>query len=282
MTSTLILAKLGISVMVVLCLSLVAERVSPRVAGILSGYPAGIALNLFFFGYEISPAFSAQSALYTLIGLVATQSFVYFYYVASSKGRALGIWSASLLAIAGYLAVIWCIRQIPFGVVGATGLAICSIFFYIRLFRNVPDMIIAERIRITRTVMLVRAGSAAGIILLITWLAHLVGPAYAGLLAAFPSTLFPLMLIMHATYGAPTVHAMVKHFPSGLGSLIVYALTVHFVYERLGVWQGTIAAFVAATLYLVAYACYEALRRKAHTISAPVPEKKHSSSRSSS
>ena len=33
----------------------VAERVSPRVAGLLSGYPLGAAIALFFMGLEIGP-----------------------------------------------------------------------------------------------------------------------------------------------------------------------------------------------------------------------------------
>lgn len=259
MDSTLLLAKLGISIIVVLGLSLIAERVSPRVAGVLSGYPAGIALNLFFFGYEIGPAFAAQSALYTLIGLVATQAFVYFYYVASSGRRPCGIAATSALAFAGYLAVIWIIRQAPIGVIMATVVAVSSAILFLRLFRRIPDLVIADRVRITHGVMVVRAGTAAGIIILITGLAHVVGPEYAGLFAAFPSTLFPIMLILHASYGAPTVHALVKHFPSGLGSLIVYDLAVYALYEPLGIWLGTLSAFGIATLYLLGYAVYDSL-----------------------
>ena len=85
----LVLIKFGSSILVVLALSAVAERVSPRVAGIISGYPAGIAINLFFFGYEIGPVFAAESALYTAVGLLATQSFVYFYQDRPENPKAL-------------------------------------------------------------------------------------------------------------------------------------------------------------------------------------------------
>ncbi len=75
-----ILIILVVTVAVVLLLSLVTEHVSPRVAGILAGYPLGAAIALFFIGLESSPEFASNSAVYTMMGLVATQSFVYFQY----------------------------------------------------------------------------------------------------------------------------------------------------------------------------------------------------------
>ena len=50
---SLLLAKIATAIIAVVGLSLVAERVSPRVAGILSGYPLGTAIALFFIGIEL-------------------------------------------------------------------------------------------------------------------------------------------------------------------------------------------------------------------------------------
>lgn len=68
------LAKLGLSVSMVLGLSAIAVRASPRIAGLLSGYPLGTALALFFIGLEISPTFATQSAVHTLAGFTATMA----------------------------------------------------------------------------------------------------------------------------------------------------------------------------------------------------------------
>ena len=90
----------------VVLLSLLAEVVSPGFAGILSGYPLGAAISLFFMGFEISPEFASGSALYTSVGLVATQVFAYSYYRASRAAtrlqRGLDILLASLAGIAGF------------------------------------------------------------------------------------------------------------------------------------------------------------------------------------
>ena len=252
--------KLVVSILVVLVLSLVAERVSPRIAGIVSGYPAGIAINLFFFGYEIGPVFAAESALYTATGLLATQSFVFFYYIASSRRSRQGVLSVSLMAFVGYLAVVWCVRQVPVNWVTALLIPIGSIFLFLHLFRRIENSVIAEKVQLTPRVLFLRAFVSAGIIIMVTSLAHVVGPAYAGLFAAFPSTLFPLMLIIHMTYDVEHVHTIIKNFPLGLGSLIVYAILVALTYESLGIFRGTLVAFAAATGYLLVFAVF--VRRK--------------------
>ena len=61
------LAKLISSVSIVVLLSWVAEHVSPKVAGLLSGYPLGAAIALSFYGLEMSPEFASKSAVYTII-----------------------------------------------------------------------------------------------------------------------------------------------------------------------------------------------------------------------
>jgi hypothetical protein len=101
--------------------------------------------------------------------------------------------------------------------------------------------------------LVLRAALATVIILMITGAAKWVGPRWAGLFSAFPTTLFPLILIVHISYGRPAVNTIIKNFPRGLGSLILYALGVSFVYPRFGVLPGTIVAFTLATAYLVVY-----------------------------
>ena len=86
------LIKILVSVFMVLTLSLIADFVSPRIAGILSGYPLGAAISLFFIGFEIGPGFASESALYTMTGLVGIQGFIYSYYLASSRVKVYGIW----------------------------------------------------------------------------------------------------------------------------------------------------------------------------------------------
>lgn len=48
----ILLTKLGVSAGMVLGITLMAERVSTRFAGVVMGFPLGAGLSLFFIGFE--------------------------------------------------------------------------------------------------------------------------------------------------------------------------------------------------------------------------------------
>jgi len=258
--SLFLIAKIGVTVGMVLALSLVAERVSPRLAGVLSGYPLGAAIALFFIGLEISPEFAARSAVYTLAGLAASQVFVYCYFMASSRFSRCSALASSATAMAGYFAAAWLLHPIPFSRAAGVLTAAVSISLFAFLLRRVPNVAIARSVRFTPAVLLLRACLAAAAIVAITAAAGAVGPAWAGLFSAFPTALFPLLLIVHITYDKAHVHTIIKNFPPGLGSLIAYGLSVSYFYPAWGVGWGTPAAFGIATLYLLVYSAVIARR----------------------
>ena len=247
------LAKLMISVSIVVFLSWIAEHVSPKVAGLLSGYPLGAAIALFFYGLEVSPEFASKSALYTMIGLVASQAFVYCYYRASVYFKKWNIFCSSMISVAGYFLAIWLLHFIKVNHVLAIVLPIISIFLFSYLFREIDNVKIQKRLTLSYRLLFLRAIFAGSIILIITGVAKWVNPTWAGLFSAFPVTLFPLMLIIHFTYSKTYVHTIVKNFPAGLGSLIAYSLTVSIVYPVCGIYLGTFVSFTMATVYLLIY-----------------------------
>ncbi len=253
MVGIVFLSKLVVTVCLVLVLSIIAEHISPKAAGILAGYPLGSAIALFFIGFEIDPVFAANSAVYTMIGLVATQSFAYFYFKSSLVFKKLNILISSIFGIIGYFVIIWMFHFVKVNKFLAILIPIGSIFLFVYLFREIKNVSIHHKIKLTFKVLFLRAVLAAGIILIITGVAQFVGSTWAGLFSAFPITFFPLILIIHITYDKTHVHAIIKNFPLGLGALIIYSLAVSLVYPVLGIYMGTLAAFMAATLYLIVY-----------------------------
>ena len=251
--TTLLISKIIVSVFAVITLSLIAENVSPRVAGILSGYPLGAAITLFFYGLEISPEFASKSIVYTLIGLIATQSFVYFYFKASLYFKRYVILFSSIVSFAGYFFVAWLLHFINSNMLLSLIITIASIFFFIYLFKEIRNVKIENKIKLTPKVLFVRAVLSASIILIITGMAGLIGLKWAGLLSAFPITLFPLILIVHFTYDTAHVHTIIKNFPIGLGSIIIYSVTLSIAYPAIGIYLGTALSFVTATIYLLVY-----------------------------
>ena len=249
----LLFVKLFVSVILVLTLSAVAEHVSPRAAGLLAGYPAGAVLTLFFIGMDISPEFAANSAVYTMMGLVGTETFVYCYFKSSLYFKQFTIITSSVLATIGYLIVVWLLQYLNLKPFLAALVPIASIFVFVYFFRTIKNVTIRERVKLTPGILLLRAFLAGFIILAIIATAKLVGSRWAGLLSAFPSTLFPLILIVHLSYDKTHVHTIIKNFPQGLGSLITYTLCVSIAYPASGIYIGTLISLAAASIYLLVY-----------------------------
>ncbi len=245
--------KFAVSILLVLTLSAVAEHVSPRAAGLLAGYPAGAAITLFFFGSDISPEFAADSAVYTMMGLIATQVFVFCYFKSTLYFRKCTIAAASLSAIIGYLIAIWLLHPIKLNKFLAALLPLASIFVFIYLFRQIKNVTIQQRVKLTPGILFLRAFMAGFILLIIITTAKIVGHRWAGLFSAFPSTLYPLLLIVHLTYDKAHVHTIIKNFPQGMGSLITYLLCVSIVYPLSGIYIGTAISLAAASVYLLLY-----------------------------
>lgn len=246
-------AKLLISVGVVLGLSMIAERVSTRVAGLLSGYPLGTAIALFFIGLEISPGFAADSAVHTLAGFSATLALGGGYLLCGRRDGMRGVAAGTAGGMAAWLAVSSVLASIDFNRLGGTLTTLAAIVLFTWLYRHVPDTRAGARGGFSWPALIIRATLAAAIIFLITGLAHVLPPAWAGLLAAFPVTMYPFLVILHLTHGAAPVATVIKHYPAGLGSLLCYALCVSLTYPTLGLALGTLAGFTVATLWLLAW-----------------------------
>ena len=258
----LIVWKLLVSVIAVVGLSLVAEHVSARVAGVLSGYPLGSAIALFFIGIEQGNAFAAEAAEHTLAGFSASLVLVYCYYRFSKPLQRWHLPVAALAGVLGFLLAAAVLQCLPLSLVVGGLITGAAIMLFNRLFAEIDNAQLGQRVRFSHGVLLFRALMAAATVLLITGIAELIGPAWSGLLSAFPITLFPFMLILHYSYGQAVVYTVIKNYPMGLGALLCYTLTVALLYRDWGVAWGTAGGFVVATVYL--WGLYRWMNRRSH------------------
>lgn len=254
MPEIIFIAKIFVSIFAVLTLSVIAENVSPKIAGILSGYPLGTAIALFFIGIENGANFAANSAIYTLSGFSASVVFVYFYYKASLIASSFNVYWPAFVAAVAFLLAAGVLSQFSLGLIGGFITSVTAIGYFSNKFKSIENTQMIGKVKLTHWVLLIRALAAAAIVLVITGLAKLFGSSVAGVLSAFPITLFPFLIIIHLTYGKEYAHTIIKNYPFGLGSLITYVISVSFTYPWHGVAVGTVLSFILATLYLLLFA----------------------------
>lgn len=247
------LAKLVLSVSMVLGLGVIAVRASPRLAGLLAGYPLGTSIVLFFIGLELSPEFATQSAIHTLAGFTASMALVAGYLLAGRQPGLKGVLCGIAGGFAAWFAMSSVLAQFSFTRLSGTLVTLTAIVVFSWLLRRVPDVKRPASRAFSWAALATRAGLAAVIIFIITHLAHWLPPAWTGTIAAFPVTMLPFLLILHLNSGYQPVATVIKHYPMGLGSLLSYTLCVSYTYTTLGLFWGTLAGFAAATLWLIGW-----------------------------
>lgn len=269
----LIAAKILVTFLTVVLLARVAEHMSPRHAGLLAGFPLGTAIALYFFGWQQGPEFAAHSAVFTLSGLSSAVFLACGYWLVIRVRPSL-FW-LPLAVLCGFVCFFSAgaiLQFLPAERWLSLTVVIGAILLFRTLFRHIPEQTIdrtqpprgrlAQWLSGKRATLLFRASIATASILLITALADLLGPARAGLLAAFPVSFFPLMLILHISYGAQVLSCTIKHYPDGIGALAVYALAVSYLYPLLGLQAGTLLSLLCSVAYLLLYAALQSRHQK--------------------
>ena len=249
---TSLLIKAAWSAAVVLGLTFVAERVGTRVAGLLSGAPLTAVLVYFFVGRDMGVDYVVASVPHSIAAFTGTLCFVLTYYWTSARLQRFSAPAGLGLAILAFLGVAAMLSTVAFTLLGAATLTICAIALSAWLVRRIPIVKVGRSVRFTARQLLFRGGAAALLITAVISLAEIVGPRWTGLLVGFPATLLPTYLIIHLTYGKVSTHAMVRGFPTGVGSIILYMLLVPHAFPAWGPIGGTAACLAGSFVYLAA------------------------------
>lgn len=235
---------------IVLALSLLAERVKPRVAGVIAGAPLGALISFYMLGLEEGPGFVIASVPHAVAGMSGVLVFVALYHAVSLRVVRFNAVKSACAGLIGYLAVAFTLEATPLTIITALPVTVTVAIIVGFLFRRTEDIRIVKPVRLTLKLLFVRAGSAAFIVVSAVAIAQALGPRVAGVLVGFPLTLLPTMLIVHLTYSRDHVHAMLQGFPVGLGSVICYLITLPWSFSTLGVHLGTLVSLAAALCYL--------------------------------
>ncbi len=249
----LLLAKIAITVTVVISLSLIAEYASPRVSGMLAGFPHGVAIVLFFIGLEQGRDFAAHAAVYTLAGLGANAAFALAYWKGLRRTGRHHRWLVPPLSFLAFLGPAALFAQFSLNVFSGALLALSVIGLLAAATRRERNVKIVRETHVSWRETAVRAAAAAAIVVAITGAARLIGPDWAGLFSGFPIVTFPFLIIMHATHGREPAFTILKAYPVGLTSLVIYAVTVSFAFSAIGMAWGTAAGVAAAMAWIALF-----------------------------
>ena len=249
----LVFYKFVLTAVIVIILSFIAEYIHPRWAGILSGFPTSTAIILYFYALENGLLFAKESAIYNMVGLIALQMFLFCYYLGGVLAQKHILFFSIGGGVTGYALAILLLSRFSFTLLLAVIISGVSLVIFRVLFYHITSYKITSQLKPAGKIILGRAGIAAITISLITGIAAYVGHTWAGLLSTFPTTVFPLILIIHLSYGARYAYSIIKYVPVGLGGVLIYSLTIYVSYPQVGLYGGILVAFCGVLFYFLLY-----------------------------
>ena len=238
-------------VALVLSLSYIAEKVSPKVSGILSGLPVGSSITLLFFAVENGVDYVTKVALYNIHGLFAALAFSIGYYISTFYKGKFEIFMSLLISFIAYLIIAFILAYVPPHVVLTPLIVIALMLIASIYFAKKENFAIDKKVKTSISDIFFRSLLTISIFLVISSLPKYVPSNIAGIFSSFPTILLPLMLIIHFRHSRLQARTVIKNTPFGLSSVVIYSLVVYFAYAKIGIVFGTIVALIASVLYVV-------------------------------
>ena len=237
--------------MLVLTLSFVAEKLSPKISGILSGLPLGSSITLIFFAIENGVDYVTKVALYNIHGLFAALAFSIGYYISTFYKGKFEIFLSLLISFISYLVIAFILAYVPPHVFFTPFIVIVLMLIATIYFAKKENFSIDKKIKTSVNDILFRSILTIFIFLVVSSLPKYVPSNIAGIFSSFPTVLLPLMLIIHFRHSNLQARTIIKNTPFGLSSVVIYSLIVYFSYSKIGILYGTVLALFCSVLYVL-------------------------------
>jgi hypothetical protein len=223
-----IIVKLVLTSLLIAAATLAARRWGEIVAGWAVGLPLTSGPTSVFFAVEQGPAFAADAAVATLLGLVATAAFFIGYILGTRSSHKI---MALFSGITIYLASVWGLSFLPSDLGTAVLLVVLALSAVLFVLRTPPAA--AERTPPAWWDLPLRIFTATTLVVLITGGAQRLGPRWSGLLSPFP--VFTCVMATFAYYqgGAVSALRLIRGVVMGLFAFMAFFVVVTLLVEHL-------------------------------------------------
>lgn len=243
-----VLIKAGCASAVVVAATMLAERSGPLVAGLIIALPVSVGPTYVLLAFTAPPAFIAHSALGSIASNGAVAIFGTVYVLLATRTPMFVSVPAALFAWLGvaWLAEWLALEAVP--LVAAATAALIGASLMTRRSAHSRKLLAGA----TRGWDLpVRAAFVGVFAATLVTASHLIGPAWTGLLAAFPIALTSSIVLLQPRVGPAPAAAVIATAVQGI---VIYPLAFSLVYAlaepvgvwwALGAWLGVIVAWAA-------------------------------------
>ncbi len=250
-------------------ITLVAEKRSQRIAGIMMCLPVMTFLSLLFLGISQGAVFASRAAVWNPIGAIADFAYLMLFNVgiylpgyfgknkdnADSSGtkRIKELLSGLLLGFTGYFICIAIFSQflIISGWVSLSALWGSALIFYF-IFKRMKENDVDKTRFVSISDLIIRGIFGGSVVASVVILGDSFGYMWGGIFSSFPGTITPVLILLHLKNGKEIISGVIKSSPIGLAATGLYSCMVWLLYPSYGIIAGTFASYFAVFIFLFA------------------------------
>ncbi len=238
----LLLLKLVLTPLIVGGASIASRRWGPAVGGWIVSLPLTSGPILFFLALGSGPAFAADAATGTLLGMAGICGFSLGYLALSRRGPM----AAFALASACYAGVAIAVQPVlawPFA-----ALVVLVLLAITGTLRILPAAVGSGPAAHPRWDLPARIIIGTALVVVLTTIAPLLGPVTSGLVATFPVYVSILAVFEHLRTGRDAALTTLRGLMTGLYGTVSFYVAVHYLLVPAGVAIAFAVAIVVALL----------------------------------
>ncbi|HIH44542.1 MAG TPA: hypothetical protein HA257_05550 [Candidatus Methanoperedenaceae archaeon] len=249
-------------------ITVIAEKKSPRTAGLLMSLPVITFLSLLFMALSQGAWFGSRAAVWNPIGAIADLVYMGLFVtgaaipgltgrVRTGPRRSLEILAGLLLGFSGYFLSIMLLSgfTVTDGWVSLGTLWVAA-FIAHRLFGKLEDADMQKSGTAPLRELAVRALFGGCTVAFVVIIGDSAGFMWGGIFSSFPGTITPVLVILHLKYGKLMSQSVIKSAPLGLCATGLYSIMVWLTYPEYGIAAGTLVAYASVAVFLLTISGY--------------------------
>lgn len=234
---------------VVALVTVLSERIGPKLGGIVTGMPNSMLIALLFIYWTQGTPAAIEATHATLFGISGLLLYETVFFLSSRRFKGFVIpLSLSLLA--------WLLVALPaayFNPDLIPASAILILFsipaFYFLAIMQAPNPQ-EKKPRIGLSELAFRGLFGGTVVSISVILAKYVGIVYGGAFGAFPASLTSSLVILHHKHGPGFVREFLRTVPFGTFSLFTFSLSAKWLFPMYGVPVGAVLSLISSTAIL--------------------------------
>lgn len=251
--------------LLITAITLIAEKKSQKVAGILMCLPVITFLSLIFLGISQGTDFASRAAVWNPIGAIADLVYLGFFaiginipgYTAAARNESIRrkkiveLLCGLFFGFTGYFISILIFSgfTINSGWISLFLLWAAAIIFYV-IFKRLKEKTVDKPKLVSAGDLVFRGIFGGSAVAAVVILGDSFGYLWGGLFSSFPATITPVLVLLHMRNGKDIISGVIKSSPIGLSATGLYSCMVWLLYPLYGIITGTLASYIAVFVFL--------------------------------